>query len=190
MGISQTQARDAIKWYHEFEFGNGLKARSTTPDTEHHRHIWKSIERHLETIDFSNKTVLDIGSWDGYWSFYAERRRGTEVLATDDHSQNWAAGEGALLAKKLLGSKVEINQAMSVYELGVPGVRWRSRLIWELLKASHAGVREKVRQFEPDARQVFMQCVPIEGENSTYYYCPPFALHQYDSRWISEASGL
>lgn len=283
MGVSQTQARiDAIKWYHEFDFGNDLKARSTTADTEHHRHIWKFIEQHLDTIDFSNKSVLDIGCWDGFWSFYAERRGARGVLATDDHTQNWAAGKGVLLAKELLGSKVEINQDMSVYDLaslnrkfdiilffgvyyhlfdpfyalaqvrhcchndtvvlihgpeaatlspatalydfsnqacewlptrraltqllsaayldvvfvdsdppgdgpmGAPGTRWRLRLIWEVLKASHAGVREKVRQFEPGARQMFMKCVPVEGENKTHYYRPPFELHKYDSRFRDE----
>ena len=31
---------DAIQWYHEFDFGNGLRARSCTPDVEMHRQLW------------------------------------------------------------------------------------------------------------------------------------------------------
>lgn len=75
MEISQTQARiDAINWYHEFDFGNGLKAGSKRFGTEIHRRSWKFLKRNLDTIDFKDKSVLDIGCWDGYWSFDAERR--------------------------------------------------------------------------------------------------------------------
>lgn len=118
MEVLQTQARiDAITWYHEFDFGNGLKARSTTDDVDYHRQVWSFIERNLDKVDFRDKTVLDIGCWDGYWSFYAERQGARSVLATDDHSQNWSLNEGVFLAKELLGSSVEVNNNISVYKL-------------------------------------------------------------------------
>lgn len=106
---------DAITWYHEFDFGNGLRA-VTTSQADDHRRIWTFIESELDKIDFSGKSVLEIGCWDGFWSFYAERRGAKSVLATDDVTQNWASGAGVRLAKKLLDSKVEINQAVSIYE--------------------------------------------------------------------------
>ncbi len=106
---------DAIDWYHEFDFGNGLRS-VTKSDTALHRTFWKFIESRLDTIDFTGKTVLDIGCWDGYWSFYAERRGAKRVLATDDVSQNWAEGTGLSLAKRLLNSKIEVNQSVSIYE--------------------------------------------------------------------------
>lgn len=110
------QARiDAIEWYHEFDFGNGLQA-VTKSQADDHREIWRFIESHLAEIDFSGKSVLEIGCWDGYWSFYAERRGASEVLATDDVSQNWANGEGLRLAKQLLNSSVVIDQRVSIYE--------------------------------------------------------------------------
>jgi tRNA (mo5U34)-methyltransferase len=116
------QARiDSITWYHEFDFPGGLKARATTADADGHRRIWKFIERNLESIDFRGKSVLDIGCWDGYWSFYAERRGARSVLATDDATQNWAGGEGLLLARELLASKIEINQELSVYDVASLG---------------------------------------------------------------------
>jgi tRNA (mo5U34)-methyltransferase len=122
MEASQLQSRiDAVPWYHEFEFGNGLKARSKTPDIEGHRRNWKFIEKGLSSIDFRGKTVLDVGCWDGYWSFYAERRGARSVLAADDFSQNWSGGDGLILAKELLGSAVETNLRLSVYELASLG---------------------------------------------------------------------
>ncbi|WP_292532439.1 bifunctional 2-polyprenyl-6-hydroxyphenol methylase/3-demethylubiquinol 3-O-methyltransferase UbiG [Methylocystis sp.] len=106
---------DAIHWYHEFDFGGGLRAVSVS-QAEDHRRIWRFIESELDKIDFSGKSVLEIGCWDGFWSFYAERRGAKRVLATDDVSQNWASGAGLRLAKKLLNSSVEINQSVSIYE--------------------------------------------------------------------------
>lgn len=118
MDLAEQQARiDAVTWYHEFDFGNGLVARSSIPEAAIHRPIWRFIEKQLEAIDFRGKTVLDIGCWDGYWSFYAERRGATHVLAIDDASQNWSDGRGLHLAKELLHSKVEINRQVSVYDL-------------------------------------------------------------------------
>jgi tRNA (mo5U34)-methyltransferase len=116
--VSDVQAEiDAVTWYHEFDFGNGLAARSTTPDVAAHRRLWRFIEDGLAEVDFRGKSVLDIGCWDGYWSFYAERNGAASVLATDDVSQNWAAGDGLRLAKRLLNSRIEIKQDQSVYEL-------------------------------------------------------------------------
>jgi len=112
---------DAVTWYHDFDFGNGLVARSTTPDVAAHRRVWRFIESGLAAVDFRGKSVLDIGCWDGYWSFYAERQGAASVLAADDVTQNWATGEGLRLAKRLLGSHVEIKQDQSVYELAQLG---------------------------------------------------------------------
>ena len=106
---------DAIHWYHEYDFGNGLRAVSVS-QAEDHRRIWRFIESELDKIDFAGKSVLEIGCWDGYWSFYAERRGAKRVLATDDVSQNWASGAGVRLAKKLLNSNIELNQNVSIYE--------------------------------------------------------------------------
>lgn len=108
---------DAIDWYHEFEFPGGFRAGPITQDADVHRRLWQFIESNLDSIDFTNKTVLDIGCWDGYWSFYAERRGAAHVLATDDASQNWAGSKGLALAKELLKSNIETNLSVSVYEL-------------------------------------------------------------------------
>src|SRR5262245_55858191 len=118
MDRDEAQRRiDQVAWYHEFDFGNGLVARSRAPDVESHRRMWAFITGELDKIDFTGKTVLDLGCWDGYWSFYAERRGAKSVLATDDRSQNWAGSAGVLLAKELLGSSIEVRLDVSVYDV-------------------------------------------------------------------------
>src|SRR5262245_8319886 len=89
---------DAVEGYHDFDCPGGLAAR-TSHCAEMHRLTWRFLESELGRIDFRGKTVLDIGCWDGYWSFYAERRGARSVLASDDASQNWAGSKGLLLAR-------------------------------------------------------------------------------------------
>jgi len=113
-------------WYHEIDFGDGLRSRPRHP----HRDIWQRIERFLEPVDFTGKSVLDIGCWDGQWSFLAERRGAARVLATDDNSQHWTAtptgiataesaepGEGFRLAHAALQSRVSYRGDVSIYQL-------------------------------------------------------------------------
>lgn len=108
---------DRVSWYHEFDFGHGLRAIPQAVELPNHRRIWRFIEAQLAQIDFKGKTVLEIGSWDGYWSFHAERAGAAAVLATDDRTQNWATGEGIWLARELLQSNIEVRQDVSIYEL-------------------------------------------------------------------------
>lgn len=122
MDIAAKQAElDAVTWYHAFDFGNGLRTKTHCHHIDDHRRIWRFIESHLDGIDFRDKSVLDIGAWDGYWSFFAESRGARAVLASDDLGQNWSAGRGIHLAKELLGSSVEVNQNLSVYDLASLG---------------------------------------------------------------------
>jgi tRNA (mo5U34)-methyltransferase len=122
MDIAAKQAElDTVTWYHKFDFGNGLQTRTHCNQIEQHRPVWAFVESQLAKVDFRGKSVLDIGAWDGYWSFYAEKRGARSVLASDDLGQNWSQGRGIHLAKELLGSSVEIDQNLSVYDLKTLG---------------------------------------------------------------------
>lgn len=93
-------------WYHIIEVAPGV----CTPG----RYDPKPL---LDTMgfpaDLTGKTVLDIGCYDGFFSFEAERRGAKRVLATDRHPPDHC---GFAIAHKLLGSKVEYAIA-SVYDL-------------------------------------------------------------------------
>jgi tRNA (mo5U34)-methyltransferase len=121
---TQQQRIDQVQWYHDLDFPDGLKARTKTPDAESHRALWDWMRSELDKIDFAGKTVLDIGCWDGYWSFYAEQRNASRVLATDDKTQNWAGSSGLELAKELMRSGVETLTDVSIYEAAKLGERF------------------------------------------------------------------
>ena len=100
-----------LSWVHTIDLGNGV----VTPGA------WKPnsmILQVLNGIDFRGKSVLDIGCWDGLWSFEAERRGAATVVAVDDLSQRTLNDQATFrLAHEALGSKVEYHPDVSVYEL-------------------------------------------------------------------------
>ncbi len=94
---------ERIKWYHRIDLGNGI----VTPGRDNSS---KKLSRLRLPEDLTGKTVLDVGAWDGFFSFEAERRRAKRVLATDYHC--WGGpGRGTKagfeLARRVLNSKVE-----------------------------------------------------------------------------------
>ena len=92
-----------IKWWHTIDLGNGI----VTPG---HADNLATLGRIGLPERLDGKTVLDIGAWDGFYSFEAERRGAARVLATDAFSWGgggWGTKAGFELARKALGSKVE-----------------------------------------------------------------------------------
>ncbi len=92
-----------IKWHHRIDLGDGI----ITPGTDNSS---KKLRRLGLPPSLAGKSVLDVGAWDGYFSFEAERRGAARVLATDSFC--WGQGgettkEGFELARRVLGSKVE-----------------------------------------------------------------------------------
>jgi tRNA (mo5U34)-methyltransferase len=99
---------DRIKWFHQIDLGNGL----ITPGED--RTIKKARTIKLPA-DLRGKSVLDVGAWDGFFSFEAERRGAERVVAIDQRvwtsppgpDNPWSGQEGFNLARRVLGSKVE-----------------------------------------------------------------------------------
>ena len=91
-----------IQWFHTIDLGHGIATQGIdeTP---------KKLERiHLPT-DLTGRKVLDIGAWDGFFSFEAERRGAKNVLAVDSFCWNgpgWGSKAGFELAREALSSKV------------------------------------------------------------------------------------
>ncbi len=92
-----------IKWFHSIDLGNG----SITPGVIDNQKI---LERISLPTDLTDRTVLDIGAWDGFYSFEAERRGAKRVLATDHFcwsGEGWGTKDGFNLAHRILESEVE-----------------------------------------------------------------------------------
>jgi tRNA (mo5U34)-methyltransferase len=97
---------EELRWFHSIDFGNGVVSRG----------IDNSVKR-LTTLHLPARldglSVLDVGAWDGFYSFEAERRGAARVVAADHyawHGVGWGTGrgkDGFSLARQALGSRVE-----------------------------------------------------------------------------------
>src|SRR6266516_2047447 len=104
--MTPDELRDAvgrIRWYHSMDLGHGVVTQGfTNPRTV--------VKRLALAPRLDGLTVLDIGAWDGFYSFEAERRGAQRVLATDHFCWNgpgWGTKDGFELARRALNSKVE-----------------------------------------------------------------------------------
>jgi tRNA (mo5U34)-methyltransferase len=91
------------KWHSPFDFGDGLTTKPW--------YVKRRFARRLSLLklpDVTGKTVLDIGAWDGYFSFEFERRGAKRVLAIDVWDEG--ALQAFLLARDHFNSKVEYQR--------------------------------------------------------------------------------
>lgn len=99
---------DEIRWFHTIDFGDGIASRGEDAS------LSKLPKFHLpDRLD--GRTVLDIGAWDGFFSFEAERRGASRVVAVDPACwrapawgpDGWGTRRGFDLAHQALASQVE-----------------------------------------------------------------------------------
>jgi tRNA (mo5U34)-methyltransferase len=67
---------DSIVWYHTIDLGDGMVTDG----------YCKTYLDGGLLPDFEGRTVLDIGAWDGYYSFLAERGGASRVVALDHYA--------------------------------------------------------------------------------------------------------
>ena len=110
-------------WWHSIELGCGVITPGHQGGADD---PWVS-HRILDILDLprdlTSKSVLDIGAWDGFFSFEAEKRGASRILAIDNFYRLKKEGKhldskikGFQTAKKILCSNVEYK-IMDVYEL-------------------------------------------------------------------------
>ena len=93
------QSNGVFSWYHSFRFGN-VYAHGTITSLQYQMWVSSLIPENLK-----NKTVLDIGTADGFYSFLCESRGAKKVVAVD-----WTEFPGFSAAHKILDSKVEFRK--------------------------------------------------------------------------------
>jgi tRNA (mo5U34)-methyltransferase len=74
---------DATTWFHSIDLGAGVVTRGSST-TQMPDELFPAV---------AGRSVLDIGAWDGYYSFMAERRGAREVVALDHYV--WGVDFGA-----------------------------------------------------------------------------------------------
>src|SRR5262249_25953327 len=68
---------DSLVWFHSIDLGSGVVTHGLSDSAQ--------TLRPDQLPAFTGRTVLDIGAWDGYYSFLAERTGATRVVALDHY---------------------------------------------------------------------------------------------------------
>jgi len=125
--VSPREARAALErvplWFHTFALdGSGVYTPGLARD---HRYRLRAIPQ-----DLAGARVLDVGTFDGFYAFLAERRGAARVVAVDNEQYvGWIASRfgielepaaGFRTIAELLGSRVEYRRldALEVASLG------------------------------------------------------------------------
>jgi tRNA (mo5U34)-methyltransferase len=110
---------NSLNWVHSIDLGDGI----TTPAKCDWQSQKRLITRAFDCTNFQDKKVLDIGCWDGLWSFEAERRGAREVYATDYVSQRHSRQQPTFeVARDALRSRAKYFPRVSVFDVSQLGV--------------------------------------------------------------------
>jgi tRNA (mo5U34)-methyltransferase len=96
--------QSSINWYHSFQFPDG----SSTKGTDESEKSFQFLAPHLP--DFNGKDILDIGAWDGFYSYKAKQLGARKVLATDYFcwsGPGWGTKDGFDFAGKKLNLHID-----------------------------------------------------------------------------------
>jgi tRNA (mo5U34)-methyltransferase len=105
----RTEMNSYPDWFHNIDLGNGL----VTPGRGYES-LWRMNRQLMDGVDFRGKSVLEVGAYDGMFSFEAERRGAAYVAAIDRVPH---ALERFNFCKRVLRSNVVPFYDTSVYEL-------------------------------------------------------------------------
>lgn len=94
-----------LPWWHSIEFPDG----TVTPGKKSLDVLKLEEDAIFGPINLKGCSVLDVGAWDGYFSFAAEKRGARRVTASDYYcwvGPGWGSMDSFNLAKEILDSRV------------------------------------------------------------------------------------
>jgi len=173
----------SLHWMHAIDLGDGFV---TTGD-------WGPLFDHklqaFSAIDFRGAKVLDIGCWDGLFSFEAERRGAAEVYATDLVSQRPLTDHPTLLvARAARKSSVRYFPDVSVFDIEKLGVRdfdvvIFSGVYYHLKDPLRALAR--LRRVMKDGARIYVEGAVLNkpGCYAAFHYRAPYC-GDYSNWWV------
>jgi tRNA (mo5U34)-methyltransferase len=102
-------------WFHSIDLGNGIVTPGGKTPAVHQ----KEYAAIFDPVDMRGRSVIDIGAWNGAYSFEAKRRGAARVLATDHFAWRHPALRGRE-AFELARSVLDID--LEVGELDIPAL--------------------------------------------------------------------
>jgi len=111
----------AIQWFHSIPMPDGEITDGLRPYD-----VLKAEADAIFDMPLEGRSLMDIGAWDGFFSFEAERRGAGDILSVDHPSwsgDSWGTKDGYDLAHATLGSKAR-SKDVDLFDLN-PDVEGR-----------------------------------------------------------------
>jgi tRNA (mo5U34)-methyltransferase len=104
MSLAETVSK--FEWFHSIDLGGGVVTKGVKSLDVHA----KEASAFFDPIAMDGVSVVDIGAWNGVYSFEAKRRGAARVLAADSHAWNdphFRGREAFDVARAALGMEIE-----------------------------------------------------------------------------------
>ena len=111
-----------LKFWHSIQLPNS----EITPGVKSLNFLQSEESEVLKHVTFNGKSVLDVGAWDGYFSFAAERNGAKHVVASDWHcwfGPSWGSKNSFDYVKIVLNSNVQ-EWVCKAEELSINGPKF------------------------------------------------------------------
>ena len=153
-GVGIQQLVDEIKhWHHSIKVGDGVVTPGGKTLQHHHDDL---IRLHLPNL--AGKSVLDIGAWDGYYTFMAEGAGASRVVALDHYAWSVDFERAAAYTARQLRDGRPIHAFHTQPEIwdpvGLPGKRGFD-LVYRLLQSRAEVVVGDFMTIDPSAVGTF-----------------------------------
>src|SRR5260221_14637644 len=99
----------ALPWHHSIDLGGGVVTSGNKSATLCNNEAALIFDR----VDLKGRSVLDIGAWNGFFSFEAKRRGASRVLATDSYCWSHPDIQGRAtfdIARSALGLEIDAQE--------------------------------------------------------------------------------
>ncbi|MBE2257728.1 MAG: DUF1698 domain-containing protein [Rhodobacteraceae bacterium] len=158
---------DTIRWFHQVT----LKDGRVTPgqvDIARHEHLYL-----FDRLELHGKSLLDIGCWDGYFSFMAEQRGARRVLSLDDPAFRWGGLDGYNFLHQHFQSTAEWRKG-SIFEL--PDERFDIVLCYGVLYHLGDPLAAMINCFHAALQEVVFEGVIYDSDLPTLFLIAPHEL--------------
>ncbi len=179
--MTELMSLDQIQWFHRVELEDG---RFTPGITD----IAQSESAYLfDKLDFQGKSVLDIGAWDGYFSFMAEKRGAKRVLSLDDPDFRWGGVHGYDFLHQHFCSQAEWRKG-SIFDL--PNERFDIVLCYGVLYHINDPLSAMINCFHAANQEVIFEGLIYDCSMPNLYLLAPKEVNDDPTNIYSMSTGF
>ena len=121
----------------------------------------------FDSIPFENKSVLDVGCWDGYFSFESEIKGASEVVSLDNPNFRWGGMDGYNFLHEYYNSnaKFVIGNVLSLNESFPPDKKFDIVLCYGVLYHLSDPLRALINLFEITNEYLILEGIFYESKD-------------------------